>query len=218
MKRISRIIVALAMTVALLLGGERRARAQFIVSDPGSLIQMILGYVQDIGIATGSVVDGVGTLTAAAEQYEDLKNKLDNLKMAYTYINGIMRGVEDLAVVISVTEDFARSLEHLEQMKSYLAQYDSAAYFAVVRCVDEFQRLFISLLKDTQELTRVVMNMQRAEPLAFLEQIRKLAVDFSLNYNSLVYSYMAEASSIYYAAQWRRQRQSTARFISYSIY
>lgn len=218
MKKFAKIIVAFALCVAFMCGNQQKARAQFVVSDPGSLIQMILDYLQEADME--GLFSDISQLTASTEQLENLRERITQLQQMAQWVNTALQVSNELKAILDISKAFVASYQRLQTIASFLAANDQGFNLGIAAAhyVDDYYKIFQEFLKSAKDLFLQIKNISKAEALEFLASITDLAQEFYNDFNAISSHFEFKMTRLYY--KWNRIEMAAANeaFLSVTIY
>lgn len=218
MKKLLKVFVAFLLSAVLFCGNQQKAHAQFVVSDPGSLIQMILDYLQEADME--GIFTDVSRLTASTEQLQNLRDRLEQLQGMVTFVQGALQVSSDLKALVDISQAFAASVDKLTTIASFLAQNDQGfnVGIAAMNYLADYKDVFKEFLEQAKSTFSQVMTLQKSEALDFLHSVRSLAEDFYVEFEAVSRHYEMKMMALYY--RWNRIEAAVANeaFLAITIY
>lgn len=218
MKKIVKIIVAFALSAVLMCGNQQKARAQFVVSDPGSLIQMILDYLQEADME--GIFTDVSRLTASTEQLENLRERLSQLQQMASWVGTALQVSNELKAIVDISQAFAVSYGRVKTLAEFLYANDQGFNVAVAAShyLDDYYKVFNDFLLQAGDLFKQVKNISKAEALDFLASVTDLAEEFYRDFNAISSHFEMKMSRLYYKFARIEMAAANEAFLGVTIY
>lgn len=176
MKRIAKYFICLAFAFGGILSTERKANAQFVVSDPTNLVQSILQYLQD-QIREGSISfsDGLSKLEGMREQFAAAREKLDQAMQIIQKYGQYQAMFEDVKAVAYIYNSISYDLILFGDIEYYLSSMSSYQTVATVgSLMKSFNAMTESLIAQVKSEMFDISKITQGDPVAISAEMRKL--------------------------------------------
>lgn len=169
MKKITKMVAALAMVIAGLLAGGREAKADVTgAADAALLLQQILQYVQDFDI--GNLTDE--NLQALVRSVDD---RARGMKRIIDLCDAGQKGFGTFNNVIEATRMVARTTSDVQYYIDFISRigddYDITQCYYLYRTFTNRSKLVLSDMKST---LATLSKIESSEPMAYMEAIDKV--------------------------------------------
>lgn len=211
MKKIHKVFVAIALSVALMFSNARPARAQFVVTDPPSLVQAILDFIQNVAQSWPEAQANLENLKKIAESAEKMMSYVDVGVMGYE----TMELVGDCAVMMSDRIEIMRRYQDYFQANGMVSFYNNARYIVIA-----YNSIGETLLKDLEknfnEFRGLIKKEGGTDAFEIMKTIRKSVEDFAVAFERLSSHYLHQMAVLYQDSQIMIQQFHNGEYLQSS--
>lgn len=176
MKRIVKYFICLALVFGGILSTERKANAQFVVSDPTNLVQSILNYLLDqFQEGNLSLTEGLSKLDGMREQFAAAREKLDQAMLIIQKYGQYAAMFEDVKAVAYIYNSISNDLILFGDIEYYLSSMSSYQTVATVgSLMRSFNGMTESLIAEVKNEMFDISKITQGDPVAISAEMRKL--------------------------------------------
>ncbi len=176
MKKITKIFVAFAMSIALFLGTEQKeTQAQGMpVIDIQGLLTSVMDYIKDLDL-TGFMTE-LSSWDITLEQYQKIADGVKKVIEVYNFLENLGYVGHTLENMYTLAVD---EYGYMNFISAELQNYGNPAVYAlaVTNIANDFKDYLINMLDISKTISGKLKKMESADPSAVMEFLAKLAKD-----------------------------------------
>lgn len=152
--------LTLSVCALAMVGAPQKASAQWVVSDPGNLVQSILQYLQDAMMEMD--YDGVSKLGQAKQAYDDLKNRLDELGELKDFYKSLGKTGRQLQSITAFGRNVVVAGKNLQTYLDYFSRCDDYSYYRRATVYfNLYNEMSSDIITEMNELFKAVTGMKQ---------------------------------------------------------
>lgn len=175
MKQFRKYLYAGVTTLILLCAGRTDARAQFVVTDPGNLMQAILQFCTDEAGWYENIVEYAKIHEKWDEHYKEFKNSIEIAK-------GFIGGMGTAMSIYDCGDQIVSMGAELQAMKQFFnAEGATAYYYQASATKKAFDEVAKEMLTQTQNDIAQLGKMKEADGISYLDLVKKMVDELNRN-------------------------------------
>lgn len=218
MERIRKMAAVAAAVILSLVARPVQAGAQVITNDPLLLAQQIIQICQDADMS-GWFDDGPSSLSSAIEQYENLKEKIEDMKIVMSFISD---GKKLVSEVVSTSDLMLDTYRYIDAFKSYYQTDDSSYSYVYLNNCESIYRGFFQVANGLEEEFNSMLDqlkqLKRGESVNIMQVAGELAEQFHDNVLQLSYAARTRCGNTYLLSSAQRESDSAKEYLKAFIY
>ncbi|WP_299664523.1 DUF4141 domain-containing protein [uncultured Polaribacter sp.] len=167
--------------VLFMIGFHSSTQAQWVVSDPGNLIQSIVNTAQEIIQTSATASNMINNFKETVKIYEQGKKYYDKLKSVNNLVKDARKVQQAVLMIGEISEVYVHSFQKMLQDESYTPQELTAIAFGYSKLLEESGGLVIELKEIVNPST---LSMNDKERMDVIDRLYKEIKDYRnlLNY------------------------------------
>lgn len=220
MKKGIKILVCSVLLLGGVIGGQQKARAQFVVSDPTNLVQSILQYIMDqMREGNWDLSEGISKLQGMREEFKMNEERLDQVLGMVQKFQSFKNAYQDIAAIAEICKLVQKDISNfyqIQMMMSELGGYGGAAL--VDNLVQSYKKVTNSLTEDVKLEMFDLQKITQTDPMQMLSELRKSTEYLYSGYGIIRNTFYAAIRDAYHDEMRNRVREADQDLISMFIY
>ena len=191
MKKLNKIFTAVAVSLVLLCSTGQQAKAQFVVTDPASLVQSILQFLQDLDRWTDDAMEMSETL----QQYKD---KFDDFQQSLIVAQNFASGYKTAFDILDISKSIVETGGQILSFQNFFSANSCTPYYykckALKSSYDSISKDYVEQVKDQ---FANLSSMKNASGLDYLTAVKGIAEDLQIRLNGLANTALGQAADLY---------------------